>query len=323
MSNNPFDPKNSDLAALLRAMGQQPRPLENPLERALGLGDAIGALNDAGHSAYSNHRLGLGALSDAFPRSAAVSDLFGSPPPTTPASGYGAAASDLFPFGFAPAPPKLAVKRKAFFSFHYDDIMRVNVVRNAWKIDHPDNALTRSFYDSSLWESRKLEGDDAVKRLIREGVEYTSAVCVLIGSETWLRRWVKYEIARAIIDGRGLLGVHLNSIRHHQTLTPHTRGHNPFEFMAVGKVQQGILSTPKYYLYEKVAMPNGIAGYKFEWVPYGDYTISVPLPQWLADPQPGYVTPLSHNTIVYDYIADNGYQNIGRWIDNAAQRAGR
>ena len=59
------------------------------------------------------------------------------------------------------------MKRKAFFSFHYDDIMRVNVVRNAWKIDHPDNALMRSFQDSSLWESRKLEGDDAVKRLIR------------------------------------------------------------------------------------------------------------------------------------------------------------
>jgi len=181
----------------------------------------------------------------------------------------------------------------------------------------------RSFYDSSLWESRKLEGDEAVKRLIREGVEYTSAVCVLIGSETWLRRWVKYEIARAIIDGRGLLGVHLNSIRHHQTRTPHTRGYNPFEFMAVGKVQQGILSAPKYFMYEKVAVPNGIAGYKFEWHRYGDYTNSVPLPAWLADPQPGYVTPLSDNTIVYDYIADNGHQNIGRWIDHAAQRAGR
>jgi hypothetical protein len=34
-------------------------------------------------------------------------------------------------------------KRKAFFSFHYDDIMRVNVVRNAWKIDHPDALLAR------------------------------------------------------------------------------------------------------------------------------------------------------------------------------------
>ena len=59
-----------------------------------------------------------------------------------------------------------ATKRKVFFSFHYDDIMRVNNVRNAWKIDHPDNALMRSFYDSSLWESRKTEGDKSVKRLI-------------------------------------------------------------------------------------------------------------------------------------------------------------
>ena len=160
---------------------------------------------------------------------------------------------------------KAAVKRKAFFSFHYDDIMRVNVVRNAWKIDHPDNALMRSFQDSSLWESRKLEGDDAVKRLIREGVEYTSAVCVLIGTETWLRRWVRYEIARAIVDGRGLLGVHLNSIRHHHTKTPHTRGYNPLEFLAVGKVQQAVLSTPRYYLYEKQAVPNGIGGYKWDW----------------------------------------------------------
>jgi hypothetical protein len=137
------------------------------------------------------------------------------------------------------------VKRKAFFSFHYDDIMRVNVVRNAWKIDHPDNALMRSFQDSSLWESRKLEGDEAIKRLIREGVEYTSAVCVLIGTDTWVRRWVRYEIARAIVDGRGLLGIHLNSIRHHHTKTPHTRGLNPLDFMAVGKEQVGVLSPPR------------------------------------------------------------------------------
>jgi hypothetical protein len=66
--------------------------------------------------------------------------------------------------------------------------MRVNNVRNAWKIDHPDSALYRSFQDSSLWESKKLEGDDSLMRLIREGVQYTSAVCVLIGTHTWSRR---------------------------------------------------------------------------------------------------------------------------------------
>lgn len=235
----------------------------------------------------------------------------------------GAAASDLFPLSAPLWPIAPAIKRKAFFSFHYDDIMRVNVVRNAWKIDHPDTALMRSFQDSSLWEARKLEGDDAVKRVIREGVEYTSAVCVLIGTETWLRQWVKYEIARAIIDGRGLLAVHLNSIRHHHTQTPHTRGHNPLDFMALGKIQEGILSTPRYYLFEKKAVSDGIAGYKWEWHRYSDYTSSVSLPPWLADPVAGYVTPLSQNATVYDYIADDGHKNIGSWIDRAAQGAGR
>jgi hypothetical protein len=214
------------------------------------------------------------------------------------------------------------VKRKAFFSFHFDDVMRVNVVRNAWKITHPDNALMRSFYDSSLWDAKKLEGDDAVKRVIREGVSYTSAVCVLVGSETWLRRWVKYEIARAIIDERGLLAVHLNSIRHHKTLTPHTRGPNPLEFMAVGKVQDGALSPARHYLFERIATP-GPSGYQWAWQRYQDYTDAVKLPKWLAEPAPAYVTPLSNNANTYDYIADNGHRNIGAWRDLAAQRAGR
>jgi hypothetical protein len=313
MADNPFYPKYSQglLGMLTAPPAQEP---DNSLARALGLIPTKPAL-------------------PVSPLSAAVSDLFpySTAPLTSPFNKLtGIAAVDLFqPFGsLAPprlpvAPLKAAVKRKAFFSFHYDDIMRVNVVRNAWKIDHPDNALMQSFQDSSLWESRKLEGDDAVKRLIREGVEYTSAVCVLIGTETWVRRWVRYEIARAIVDGRGLLGVHLNSIRHHYTKTPHTRGLNPLDFMAIGKVQSDVWKPARYYLFEKQAWPNGIGGYRWAWNRYSDYTSSVTLPSWLADPAAGYVTPLSQNATVFDYIADDGHRNIGSWIDKAAQGAGR
>jgi hypothetical protein len=216
-----------------------------------------------------------------------------------------------------------ATKRKAFFSFHWQDIMRVNVVRNAWKITHPDSSSMRSFYDSSLWEARKAEGDDAIKRLIREGVEYTSAVCVLIGSETWSRRWVRYEIARAVIDNRGLLGVHLNSIRHHQTLTAHTRGYNPLEAMAVGKVQPALLSRPEYYLFEIKSAPDGRGGLKWDWHRYADYTRTVTKPSWLADMDAGYVRLLSQNASTYDYIADDGHANVGAWVDRAAQSVGR
>jgi hypothetical protein len=220
----------------------------------------------------------------------------------------------------ATAPP--AIKRKAYFAFHFDDIMRVNNVRNALKIDHPDNALCRSFQDSSLWERRQLEGDDAVKRLIREGVQYTSAVCVLAGTDTWSRRWVRYEIARAVIDERGLLTVHINGLNHHQTPTPHPRGENPLAYMAVGKVQTNVLYNPKYYLFERKAVFNS-GQYQWEWHRYDDYTDPVERPSWLTDPAPGWVMPLSQNAAEYDYVQQLGHKNIGAWIDTAAIQAGR
>jgi hypothetical protein len=176
----------------------------------------------------------------------------------------------------------------------------------------------RSFYDSSLWESRKLEGPDAVKRLIREGVQYTSAVCVLIGTYTWARRWVRYEIARAVIDGRGLLGVHINSINHHQRRAPDPRGPNPLEYMAVGKVAQNVFAVPQYYLFERQHRPP----YGWFWVTYQDYTLPVNLPPYLADMQLGYVMPLNSGAHLYDF-ASGGHTNIGAWIDLAAQQAGR
>jgi hypothetical protein len=203
-------------------------------------------------------------------------------------------------------------KRKAFFSFSFADIMRVNVVRNAWKVGHPDSLVGgRSFYDSSLWERRQLEDPETVKRLIREGVGYTSAVCVLVGTETALRRWVRYEIARAVIDNRGLLAVHLNGIRHHKLLIPHARGPNPLASMAVGKVQpDSWLLPPAYYLFEYTQQG---------WARYRDYTNPVSLPAYLSDPSPGYVMPLSTGTAEWDYIGNDGSKNIGLWIDRAAQ----
>jgi hypothetical protein len=216
--------------------------------------------------------------------SGAVADLFPTTPPSSPFSLAGLMASPppLFPpasastrpFGslaglvappapspsnalYAPPPRPVApeTKRKAFFSFHFDDIMRVNNVRNTWKITHPDSSSNRSFYDSSLWEDRKLVSPEGIKQLIRAGVLGTSAVCVLAGSDTWDRRWVRYEIARAIIDGRGLLTVHLNGINHHQTKGPHPRGRDPLAHMGIAKLQLNKLVPAQYYLYEMNLVP--------------------------------------------------------------------
>jgi antiphage defense system Thoeris ThsB-like protein len=246
--------------------------------------------------------------------------LLGLVTPPTPANALWPTPNNALGNVLATTPPK--VKRRAYFSFHFDDIMRVNNVRNAWKIDHPDNALYRSFEDSSIWERRQLEGDDAVKRLIREGVQHTSAVCVLGGTETWRRRWVRYEIARAVIDGRGLLTVHINGLNHHQTLRPDVRGENPLGYLAVGKVQPNARYPKKYYLFERQAeFSNG--QYRWVWNRYADYTDPIDRPAWLADCQPGYVTPLSTNAAEYDYVAQIGHKNIGSWIDAAARQAAR
>jgi len=216
-----------------------------------------------------------------------------------------------YPF---PSPFVEVKKRRAFFSFHYDDIMRVNNVRNAWKIDHPDTPAMRSFYDSSLWESRKLEGPDALKRLIREGVQNTSAICVLIGSETWSREWVRYEIARAIIDNRGLLGVHINGLKHHATGCPHPNGQNPFDHIGLCRQDNAYPGTSQYFLYEH----NGSG-----WYPYTHYTQAVSLPAYLTPPSPGYIRQLSSSVPTYEFALQEGHRNIGAWIDAAAQRVGR
>jgi MTH538 TIR-like domain (DUF1863) len=196
-------------------------------------------------------------------------------------------------------------------------------VRNSWKITHPDSANNRSFYDSSLWESRKITNDEALKRLIRAGVRYTSAVCVLVGTNTWDRRWVRYEIARAIIDGRGLLTVHLNNINHHQTKGPHPLGHNPLAFMGIAKLQRDARLPPRYYLYEKRLVQNGYGQLTEEWNPYSDHTDPVKKPAWLTDTSVDHVVPLSVDAAEYDYELDHGNRNIGSWIDKAAKQAGR
>ncbi|HTT99192.1 MAG TPA: TIR domain-containing protein [Rhizomicrobium sp.] len=212
-----------------------------------------------------------------------------------------------------------AIKRKVYFAFHYDDIMRVNNVRNAWKIDHPNSQLLRSFYDSSLWESRKSEGDDAVKRLIREGVQNTSAVCVLVGTETWSRRWVKYEIARAVIDGRGLLSVHINGLSHHQRRSSDQLGFNPLQLLGIYTPSIG-----RHLLYEKrFVVKNYLTGQgEWEWQPYQDHVVAVSLPRYLSASH-GYVVPLSHGAREYDFVAGVGHSNLGTWVDSAARDVGR
>ena len=101
--------------------------------------------------------------------------------------------------------------RKVFFSFHYErDLWRVNVVRNSGIIEGVSAA---GFRDQSLWEETKRQGDQAVKKLIDDGLSGTSVTVVLIGAETAARKYVSYEIEKSISRGNGLLGVRIHNIK--------------------------------------------------------------------------------------------------------------
>lgn len=86
--------------------------------------------------------------------------------------------------------------RRVFFSFDWDDVWRVNQVRNMWVAK--GSYELAGFVDVAKIEKVKRATDNAIKNWIGEQLEGTSVTCVLIGSYTHLSRWVKYEIEQSI-----------------------------------------------------------------------------------------------------------------------------
>jgi hypothetical protein len=99
--------------------------------------------------------------------------------------------------------------RHVYFSFHYEDIWKVNQIRNSGVVGGSKSA---GFADRSLWEEAKEKSRQALEKLIAEGLEGTSVTAVLIGSQTASRPWVKYEIMESIKRRSALLGVHINKV---------------------------------------------------------------------------------------------------------------
>src|SRR5258708_941311 len=122
--------------------------------------------------------------------------------------------------------------KRVFFSFHYQDVIdfRANVVRQHW-LTKPDREVA-GFFDASVWESAKKTNPAAVKRLIHSGLDGTSVTCVLIGSQTYVRPWVRYEIMKSFRKGNGILAVHINSITGKDQRTK-PQGPNPLEHLGI------------------------------------------------------------------------------------------
>lgn len=190
--------------------------------------------------------------------------------------------------------------KRVFFSFHYQDVIdfRANAVRNHW-VTKPDREEA-GYFDASVWESAKKQGDIALKRLINGALENTTNTCVLVGTQTYARPWVRYEILKSFKRGNHLLAVHVNSIRgKDQTTKP--LGLNPFEHVGVTYSSDGRTAT----MWEK----NGA-----EWVKYDkiDGTPDFGVQDQASHRGKGF--NLGHFYKIHDWVSDDGYNNFSRWL---------
>ncbi len=118
--------------------------------------------------------------------------------------------------------------RKVFFSFHYkNDIRRVVQVRNSWRIRNGND--TQPFMDKADWETLKRSSDNAIENWIEKQLKGTSVTVVLIGSDTFNRPWVRHEINRSHLLGKGMIGVYIHNVKDPQTGTC-SKGKNPFDY---------------------------------------------------------------------------------------------
>jgi len=194
--------------------------------------------------------------------------------------------------------------RTVFFSFHYQrDIFRVQQVKNHYVTK--ETYTEAGFFDGSLEEKAQKEGDTIVKNLIDKGLKGSSVLCVLIGKETYTRRWVSYEILKSIELGMGVFGVRIHQVKDPKTGAD-VAGSTPFECLGYGAKDGKMIPMIHYQ-----------DGWKD--APYLSPITSSAAPYLVNTDKP----LLSNLFNVYDWVTNDGYNNFGKWVEAAAKQAGR
>ena len=192
--------------------------------------------------------------------------------------------------------------KRVFFSFHYQDVIdfRANVVRNHWRTKL--NRESSGYFDASVWESARKTGEESLKRLINNALKNTSVTCVLIGTETHARPWVRYEIMKSLRMGKWICGVHINSIKGKDGRVK-TLGKNPFEDLMISYSTRGQMAQ----LQER----SGSGWRTFDKIERGNVFPVAQVPRKFH----GRRVQLSELFPVYDWGQNDGYNKFPSWID--------
>lgn len=119
------------------------------------------------------------------------------------------------------------MERRVFFSFHYEkDIWRASQVRHSW-ITKPYREDV-GFWDAASWKEVKKKGKEEIQRWIDKNLEGTFLTIILIGQETYDRKYVNYEIEQSYYRNNGLIGIYIHNLRD-KTNKISLKGKNPFD----------------------------------------------------------------------------------------------
>src|SRR5258708_7306328 len=156
--------------------------------------------------------------------------------------------------------------KRVYFAFHYQDVIdfRANVVR---KHNFVEGVKSAGYYDYSIWEEARNTSPLALKRLINAELENTTATVVLIGSDTWARRWVRYEIFKSLERGNQVFGIHINSIKGKDEKTK-PLGPNPFNNLSLEFSGDGTLVKPTEWKNGGWYYYNDLESYKLKQQPH-------------------------------------------------------
>ena len=158
------------------------------------------------------------------------------------------------------------MRRKVFFSFHYErDVRRIQQVRQSWVVRQDGEAPP--FYDKAEFEEAKNRAG-GIKNWIDNQLDGCSVTAVLFGRDTYDREWVKYEIKRSFERKMGIFAIDIHNVK-----------------------------DPIW----GIDMPG-----------------KNPLLHWRSGD-----VPFTQLYRTYDWVYDDGYNNIGKWVELAAQNAGR
>ena len=140
--------------------------------------------------------------------------------------------------------------RQTFFSFHYErDAWRAGQVRNCW-VTKPDRE-SAGFWDAAAWEFVKKKGDEAIEQWIDNQLKGTSVTVVLIGAETYERKYVGYEIKHSYNKGNGMLGITIDNMKDVNNRTD-AAGKNPLANWHVEQNGRKVLLSDIYPTYDWV-----------------------------------------------------------------------